>query len=243
VDPPSKEKVAEFQSLLYYYREYFRVIDKFHFNSFQTREKFEAFLCPLEGEVIPVVTKGIADRRRSLEFHDRITFGYIGAPDDYKGFPMLKRVVCELYEEGIRNITIKAYGSQNMGIDEDCPLIEYCGMYKYSDISDVLYHLDGIVVPSKCYETFSLVTLESLAHGRPAIVSDHVGAKDIVKKITPELIFSSGDELKEILMKCISDPDYLPMLNHKILSEEWKYGLSENAKEILDLYRELLRVL
>ena len=74
-------------------------------------------------------------------------------------------------------------------------------------------------------------------------MSDHVGAKDIVKKIIPELVFSSKDELKEILKNCIYNPDYLPMLNQKILSVEWKYGLSENAKEILDLYRELLRVL
>ena len=153
---------------------------------------------------------------------------------------MLKQVISELYDEGIRNITIKVYGSQNTGIDGDCPLIEYCGMYKYSELSDVLYHLDGTLVPSKWYETFSLVTLESLAHGRPAIVSDHVGAKDIVAEYSPKFIFSDKEELKALLKECVSDNKILREFNAAILNNNWHFSLANHTKEILNLYNEVV---
>lgn len=232
----SSEKIEEYKGLISYYREYFGLIDKFHFNSKQTEAIFKQYISNIEGRVIPVITYGIKDNRSAVKPSDDIKLGYIGNTGDYKGFPLLKKVLKEFYDEGIRNLKILAYTELSPGTDTDCPLIEYQPPYRYQDISNVLYHLDGTIVPSKCYETFSLVALESLAHGRPAIVSDRVGAKDIVRTYAPEFVFSSEDELKSIFRNLLDNPECLSQVSTRILSQTWNYNLPTHTKEIIDFY-------
>ena len=230
------KKYQDFDKLINYYKDYFRLIDKFHFNSSQTRDKFEAILGRLNGDVIPVITKGINDKRMPLQKHNKSILGFIGGIGDYKGFPTLKNILIDLNLAGINNIKLKVYGTPFRGVDNECKLIEYCGKYKYSDISEIMYGLDATIVPSKWYETFSLVTLESLAHGRPAIISDHVGAKDIVSKYNPNFIFNSSTELKSLLLKISDNPSILTQENHKILSNPWKLSIESHTNDIFSFY-------
>ena len=232
---PTTKKDA-FKRLLDYYRDYFLLIDVFHFNSTQTKEKFEKVLGPLTGKVVPVTTSGVQDKRQKLNLSDKLIFGFVGSLNDYKGFPILKEVVTELIADGHSNFQIKVYGSNLRGIDSECAVIEYCDPYTRTELSKVFYNLDCMIVPSKWYETFSLVTIEAYAHGRPVIVSDHVGAKDIVRLISSDMIFSSKEELKKIIKRCIIDPNYLTTVNKKILSIPWTYNIEDNCKEILELY-------
>ena len=162
--------------------------------------------------------------------------GFIGNSSDYKGFPILRRIVRELYNEGVRNLNILAYTGNAIGLDSECPLIEYQPPYKYNEISKILYNLDGTIVPSKCYETFSLVTLESIAHGRPVIVSNHVGAKDIVASYNKDLIFSSEEQLKNLLIKISKNPEFLIRESIRIVSSEWIYSIEKHSKDIKDFY-------
>lgn len=41
-------------------------------------------------------------------------------------------------------------------------------------------NIDLVVVPSQYYETFGFNTLEALSFGKPVIVTENVGAKDLV---------------------------------------------------------------
>lgn len=232
------DKSEEYRRLIEYYRDYFKLIDKFHFNSSQTRDVFRRFLPDVTGKVIPVITSGIRDKRKALKLGENVRFGFIGSLNDYKGFPILKKVTTELYSEGYENFRIYAYAGSLTGMDEDCPLIEYKAPYKYSEISDVLYGLDCVIVPSKWYETFSLVALESLAHGRPVIVSDHVGAKDIVADYNKDMIFSSQEQLKNLIRKILENPELLISENKNILSTPWNFSIENHAKEIMSFYNE-----
>jgi len=234
----TKERENEYAKLLDYYREYFGLIDKFHFNSTQTKGVFQSFLPGIDGKVINVITKGISDNREPISPDNIIKFGFIGSLNGYKGFPMLKEVAQELYNEGIRNFKISAYPGTFTGTDPDLSLIEYCPPYKYSDISKVLYGMDCLIVPSKWYETFSLVTLEALGHGRPVIVSDHVGAKDIVSKYNSNFIFSSKDELKSLLRKTLSNSENLIGFSQKIMNMPLIYSIKHHTKEIIKYYNE-----
>jgi glycosyltransferase, family 1 len=233
-----EDKTEEYRRLIEYYRDYFKLIDKFHFNSSQTRDVFRCFLPDVIGKVIPVITSGIRDKRKALKLGENVRFGFIGSLNDYKGFPILKKVTTELYSEGYENFRIYAYAGSLTGMDEDCPLIEYKAPYKYSEISDVLYGLDCVIVPSKWYETFSLVALESLAHGRPVIVSDHVGAKDIVADYNKDMVFSSQEQLKNLIRKILENPELLISENKNILSTPWNFSIENHAKEIMSFYNE-----
>lgn len=231
-------KTKNYKDLIDYYKDYFKLIDKFHFNSSQTRDVFRQFLPDVDGKVIPVITSGIRDKRRPMRQSKNVRFGFIGSLNEYKGFPMLKKVVMELYTEGYDNFSIYAYPGNIVGKDDDCPLIEYRPPYKYCEISDVIYDLDCVIIPSKWYETFSLVALEGLAHGRPVIVSDHVGAKDIIASYNKELIFSTETELKQLMMRAIDNPDFLIAENKKILTSNWDFSIEKHTKEIIAFYNQ-----
>lgn len=234
----TEDSITKYKELLDYYKDYFKLIDKFHFNSEQTKGIFKHFMPDIDGRIIPIVTPAIKDNRRIISPSKIIKLGFIGNTSIYKGFPILKNTVKDLYYEGVKNLKILAYTGNKIGIDAECPLIEYQPPYKYSDISKILYHLDGTLVPSKWYETFSLVTLESLAHGRPVIVSDHVGAKDIVATYNKDFIFSSVEQLKELLIKISKNPEFLVRESKKIISSEWNYSIEKHAKEIKNFYNE-----
>jgi len=234
----SEDRIVEYSELIDYYKDYFKLIDKFHFNSSQTRDVFRRFIPDVTGKVIPVITNGISDKRKPLKLGDNIRFGFIGSLNDYKGFPMLKKVAKELYSEGYEKFRIYVYPGNIEGIDSDCPAIEYKPPYRYSEISDVLYGLDCVIVPSKWYETFSLVALEALAHGRPVIVSDHVGAKDIVATYNKDMIFSTAARLKELIRKILDNRKVLEYENEKILISSWRFSIENHAKEVISYYYE-----
>ena len=79
-----------------------------------------------------------------------------------------------------------------------------------------------LVAPSIWYETFGFTVLEALSYGLPVIVSDHVGAKDIVGD--NGIIISSGnvDELKNAIQAL----DRKIKVDVKVKS--WRQFLDEN---------------
>lgn len=231
--------VNGFEQLLEYYKNYFALVDIFHFNSQQTRNIFQCFIPFADGKTIPVVTSGIKDNRAPRKIKDTIKFGYIGSLNDYKGFPLLKKVLSKLYNQGLSKFKLLAYAGTYQYSDPDCPFIEYQPPYKYSEISKILYNIDCIIVPSKCYETFSLVTLEALSHGIPVIVSDHVGAKDIVRQYGQQYVFSNYNQLINILFDIISKPELLEKYNRLILNKDWDFSIEKHSEEIIKMYNSI----
>jgi len=71
------------------------------------------------------------------------------------------------------------------------------GRYNYSQLSSIFVDTDILLVPSLWYETFGFVVLEALSFGVPVIVSDNVGAKDIVGDGGIIVKAGSKDSLKE----------------------------------------------
>ena len=150
---------------------------------------------------------------------EKIILGYVASIREYKGFPLLKKVLVNLYKEGVRNWELQVWGNPIVGTDEDCENIVYKGQYDYKDIVTVFREMNLLVVPSQWNETFGLTVLESMSFGVPAVVSSTVGAKDIVAEIDNSLIFCSESELYDILENILKNPKLLSGWNQKIMSE------------------------
>lgn len=263
--PTVTTAAQEYSDLIDYYNSYFDLIDQFHFNSTQTRDRFTHFLGKRPGEVIEVVTAGIADKRLPLDtkaHHSNkipqspstrdsserptasdsngprtVKLCYIGSLNTYKGFQNLKKAIMQLHEQGIDNLHLDVYAGTGESTDPDCRAIHYHLPYDYRRVDDIMYHTDAVVVPSVWYETFSLVTLEALSHGRPAIVSSHVGARDIVARYSPQFIYDTTDQLTALLATIARDPSVLDDINRRILSTPWQYDIASHAARITALYR------
>lgn len=231
--------VEEYAKLLETYRRMFGMVDAFHFNSQSTADVYGRYLdIPAESRVITITHSGIKDRREKRVFDNRLLrLSFIGSEAPYKGLQMLKKVITKYNLEGSADkISLSVYGGRT-GIDEKIKNVVYKGRFISSMMEQVFNDMDLLVVPSICYETFSFVTLEALSYGIPVLVSNKVGAKDIVGKYNPEFVFRDEVDLYELIKKLVEDRKLLVNYNNAIINNDWNYSMKKHTNQIIkELY-------
>lgn len=227
--------MKDYQKLLDYYKKCFSLVDCFHYNSETSKEVFMQYLPTSKGQVVSITHGGIEDHRiRKVYGHDVLHIGFIGNSTPYKGLPLLISVLQDIGMTESWDLSV--WGG--VGTHPSFP-VYYKGKFDSSTIADVYSAMDVLIVPSIWKETFSLVTLEALSYGVPVIVSDNVGAQDIVKLYNPKFVYHSEDELKSLICEILSDKNLLAEFNDKLLSSKWKCSMEEHAKEIIDkIYKQ-----
>lgn len=220
-----------YESLINYYKECFSLIDCFHFNSEVSKSVYTYHLPKVNGTVVPITHRGINDNRRVKSFdNDVLRIGFIGSEEPFKGLPLLIDALKRIGMEDKWELTV--WGGR-IAKDPSLP-IYYRGKFSSESIEKVYDDMDVLVVPSVWKETFSLVTLEALSYGVPVIVSDNVGAKDIVKQYNNSCVFNSPKELEYLLRDIILDSSLLKKYNSNICESPWKFEMEEHAKEIIN---------
>lgn len=223
--------MSNYQKLLEYYKECFDLVDCFHFNSETAGLVYKRYFPTCKGKVVSITHNGIKDHRQHKDFHQNVLhIGFIGNSTPYKGLPLLISILESIGKSDSWDLSVWGGG---VGKHPSLPVF-YKGKFGPSTIADVYDAMDVLVVPSIWKETFSLVTLEALSYGVPVIVSDNVGAQDIVKEYDPRFVYHSEDELKCLLKEILKDRSLLQEFNQKILDRTWKHGMEEHAKEIVD---------
>ena len=220
----------DYDKLIAYYRQCFNLVDCFHFNSEIASKVYSDYITLKNSKVIPITHAGIKDHRVKKSFDDKILrIGFIGNLTPYKGFPKLLQIL-----DGIDNTKwdLSVWGC-HVGKETHLPVF-YKGKFNSATITSVYNSMDVLVVPSIWKETFSLVTLEALSYGVPVIVSNNVGAKDIVKLYDEKFVFNNFNELKSLLEELISSKALLKKFNNKLLEAEWCYSLDKHAQDIID---------
>ena len=89
----------------------------------------------------------------------------------------------------------------------------------HSQLKEIFDNTDLLVVPSQWYETFGFTVLEALSYGVPVIVSDKVGAGDLVRTGSMGLV-SCNEEMLNHLKKICEKREQLTIWNRNIQS--WK---------------------
>lgn len=223
--------MSNYQKLLDYYKECFDLVDCFHFNSETAGNAYKRYLSTCKGKVVSITHNGIKDHCQHKDFSQNVLHvGFIGNSTPYKGLPLLISTLESIGKSDSWDLAIWGGG---VGKHSLLP-IYYKGKFDASNIANVYHTMDVLVVPSIWKETFSLVTLEALSYGVPVIVSDNVGAQDIVKEYNPIFVYHSEDELKCLLKEILKDRSLLQDFNQKILDRTWKHGMEDHAKEIVE---------
>lgn len=227
--------MKKYQSLIDYYKDCFSIVDEFHFNSEVTRDTYRKYIVPKAEKIIPITHNGINDHRRKKSFEDNcLKIGFVGSAAPYKGLSRLIMALKQLNRNDKWRLDV---WGDTIGQDESLP-IYYRGKFTHSAIETVYTTMDIMVVPSLCHETFSLVTLEALSYGVPVLVSDTVGAKDIVKEYDSKFVFHSDEELVSLLDLLVDDKSLLRNYNEAIIANDWRHSMSEHAQEIIEeLYK------
>lgn len=227
--------IKKYQSLIDYYKDCFSIVDEFHFNSGVTRDTYRKYIVPKAEKIIPITHNGINDHRRKKSFEvNCLKIGFVGSAAPYKGLSRLIMALKQLNRNDKWRLDV---WGDTIGQDESLP-IYYRGKFTHSAIETVYTTMDIMVVPSLWHETFSLVTLEALSYGVPVLVSDTVGAKDIVKEYDSKFVFHSDEELVSLLELLVDDKSLLRNYNEAIIANDWRHSMSEHAREIIEeLYK------
>ena len=219
----------------------FSRVDAIHFNSQNTAGVYGKYVdIPEESAVVAITHNGIKDWRNIRLYDENVLrLGFIGSETPYKGLPMLRKIIGRLNSEGFKEkMRLYVHGGR-IGVDGEFKNIAYKGKFTSSQMLSIYESMDLLVVPSICYETFSLTTLEALQFGVPILVSSTVGAKDIIKKYAPQFVFETPDDLYEILKRLLKNRKELIEYNQKIVDSSWQWSLSQHAKNIEDIiYRK-----
>ena len=227
--------MSGYESLMNYYRECFSLVNCFHFNSEVSKTVYTMHMPNINGMVIPITHCGIKDNRRIKTFNsEKLRMGFIGSDEPFKGLPLLIEALEEIGMEDKWELSV--WGGK-VGKHLSLP-IQYKGKYSAQTIENVYEAMDVLIVPSVWKETFSLVTLEALSYGVPVIVSDNVGAKDVVKEYSERCVFHGKIELVHLMESIIVDKSLLQQYNNRICELPWTFDMMTHTKEIINkLYR------
>lgn len=178
---------------------------------------------------IKIIKHGIDNKlmkknEKIYKTEDKIMFCYVGTIIHHKGVHILLDAFRNLVTT---NAILKIYGPE--GADEsyikkfkdvakEDRRIEICGTFDNDKIGDIFSDIDVVVIPSLCYESYSLVLHEALSCNIPVIASN---AGVMAEKITDGVngyTFRLGDpnHLKETLETIIDDPTILNSLKKGI---------------------------
>ena len=234
VDVPSEVsylRTCDYAFLASYYMDMFKMIDIFHFNSSVSKQVYEKIITNVRGLIIPITHIGINDNRHIKDFtRPTLHIGYIGHTAAYKGFDVLKRALSMCKGSYVLNV----WGGAPSVKDTRCSWIKFCGVFDASMQSDVYNDMDVLVVPSVWKETFSLIVLEALSYGVPVIVSDNVGAKDIVAGYDKRFVYGTEGELAGLLDEIVHNRYRLICFNKEIVNGEWEHSTIRHSDEIME---------
>lgn len=210
---------TEYQALKDYYLSMFQLVTKFHFNSQVAESVYKRNLpFKLTGEVLSITTNNIYPREiAQKDSAEKINIAYIGPAKNFKGFAEFLALAKELPTDQYRFHTF------GYAVKKSYFNIQQHGRYAQADLASVYHQIDLLIVPSQWQETFGLIVLEALSFQIPVLVSERVGAKDILPK---HWQYKNKSDLIQKLKKF--DFTFSPVHLKK---------MAQHNQEILTLYR------
>ncbi len=208
-----KNTREDYIKLRNYYVDMFKYIDKIHFNSSLTKSIYARYIDISNGEVYPITHKAIKDNRKIRKYDEKLKITYLGPAKAYKGFYLLKDTLDKIYKNNKDKFELNIFSI----IDNPSPYMNMKDRYKYEELESIFNKTDVLVAPSIWYETFGFTVLEALSYGVPVIVSNNVGAKDIVGDFG-YIIKPNAEELTDIILKLIDNKTELINKNKNIVN-------------------------
>ena len=226
-----EKSVEEYKKLRKFYKKLFSYIDYFHFTSSVSEKVYRQFLPNIKGELITITHRDISDNRQKRTCNSgKIRYTMLAPAKPYKGFGIVKNVMDEMWYLGKRDFLLRLY----CPVGETAPYmkIKETG-YDYKELAGIFDKTDVLLAPSVWFETFGYTVLEAISYGIPVIITDRVGAGDIIggggKIITGKDTKELTKQLKETLNNL--DAETINSWNQNIVSEakikDWRQFVEE----------------
>jgi len=152
----------------------------------------------------------------------KLVFGYAGTLAFHKGVHILIQAFT-----GIDNVNVelRIYGTGDeryvkmlMKMAGDDQRIKFCGTFSSEQIGEVLAQVDVVVIPSICYESYSLILHEAFASNVPVLASGLGGTLEKINDGINGFLFAPGDsdELKLRIKSIMDNPQTLNAMQENL---------------------------
>lgn len=230
----NRSNSEQYKRLRQFYIELLEEMDIIHFNSYNTQKIYQRyFSTDRAGKVLSITHSSISDNRKVKSYNENLNLGYLGPITEHKGFYSLKKVCDELYDEHKGKFKVHIFANYE---GEEEYIVKH-SPYKYDELESVMDLIDILVVPSLWNETFGFTVLEALSYGVPIILSNKVGAKDLIIDGKNGVIYKNEFDLKEYLSNFLNNPkEKLEFMNKYIIKYCDIKNIEDHCKEIIDIY-------
>jgi len=185
--------------------------------------------------------------RKRFGLHGEKLVLFVGALEKRKGVKFLIKAVPKISEE-IKNVKVLIVGNgsekknlQNLAHDLNVDNKVFFTGYVTEEELDALYVTADVFVLPSLYETFALVLLEAMAHGKPVVATRIIGTSELVKSgLNGILVEPKNPEmLAEAIIQMLSEKDYAEQLgkNGELFSKNFSW--EKAVLGYINVYQEL----
>ena len=231
------ESTRRYENLRKYYISMWKLMDVIHFNSTVTESVYRRFIPDIiKGKVINISHGNIADNRRLKNFgQEKLRITYLAPAKNFKGHGIMKQALDEIWIEGNRNFHLTMYNEAQIA----APYATVNSRFAYEELEEIFEKTDVLIMPSVWYETFGFTVLEALSYGVPVIVSENVGAKDLLEDGRFGMIVEPTVEgVKTGILELMEDRKLLEEYNRQIVGHMNLRKIIRFSDEIEKLYQK-----
>jgi glycosyltransferase involved in cell wall biosynthesis len=172
------------------------------------------------------------------------TFIFVGAGSARKGFDLILESMERLLSEGLSfRLSVAGIIDRSLLSRRERVLnnIREYEMVSHNELPSVLRSAQCLLLPSR-FDAFGLVVPEAMACGVPAIVSDMVGAKELIEEGHNGFIVPSenSDALVERMRWCISNATSVHSMSTAARAAAERYSWANYRRRLLAAVREVL---
>jgi len=123
------------------------------------------------------------------------------------------------------------------------PNIEWLGRRSMAEVHELMGNATFLVFPSKWYETFGRVAVESFAKGTPVIAANLGAIAELIENQRTGFLFNPSDavDLANKINFCLCNQSRLKEMRKEVRHEfESKFTATANYQAIREIYNELL---
>lgn len=231
----TENDASDYRRLRQYYVSMLGMVDVIHFNSSVSKKVYERYIHPKSSAVIPITHRDIQDHRHLKNFnHEKLRITYLGPAKPFKGFRFLIGVLDRIWDEGTRSFELHLYSETPVSR----PYITHKqNGYPYSQLEEIFDDTDLLAVPSQWYETFGFTVLEALSYGVPVMITDKVGAKDLVAVNGCGFVVNDYHMACDMLSTLMRNREGLGEANKHIVSYEWMSDIIILNNQTMECYK------
>lgn len=169
------------------------------------------------------------------------TFLLVGHADRRKGTDVLFEASRLLQAEGIDHRVHVAGEVDEQLFDKAPPTIKRLGYLPQGELNQALGRADVFVLPSR-FDSFGRVVVEGLAAGLPALVSEKVGAKEVLTEGQNGWVVPVEDveALAARMRWCVEHPDQVDDMQGAAVATAQDYTWDAYRERVVDCLKEVL---